>query len=370
MANYGPEDGSWQLWHEGPVLDRENVVLVHGFILPLAMRKRGCSRQFGALDSLLQTEARFNVWQFEYAASPWGTYETTAAYAARLGEALDRIGGITGNGTCSIVAYSMGGVVARQYIASGGKSRVDRLLTLATPHMGTLRFEPFSLKWADRIYPRVAAELRPDSRCLWNLNESTDSSIVPEFAALGGYSWGRTDGLVELGSASLVSCKPDGSMAEDFYFAAVKRSHLNINRIKKRNDEVFELIHAFLLDGVAGISSLRPPERPADYRVPSFLAFCLKESPRWRMVYPYVTVPNTGHRYAGIRVFSQGARTDDGACIFTVQLRPDDDGEARIYYGQGEYASVCIHRGQSTIVSEPIGPADTADSRVASAAAQ
>ena len=68
-----------------------------------------------------------------------------------------------------------------------------------------------------------------------------------------------------------------------------------------------------------------------------------------------VVVRNTGHRYPGYKVLSQGARTKDGAYIFTVQMQSDDDGEARVYYARGKYATVRVRRGQSTIVSEPIG---------------
>jgi pimeloyl-ACP methyl ester carboxylesterase len=358
MRNYGPEDGSWRLWHQGPVPDRENVVLVHGFRLPLASRRGRCNRQFGDLDALLQRgEPGCNAWQFEYAASPWGTYHRVSTYAARLADAVKTIGELTGNPTCSIVAYSMGGLVARHYIASGGGPTANKLLTLAAPHMGTLRFQPFSLdlKWADRAYPRVAAELRPDSRFLWRLNANVDSSCVDEFAAVGGYSWGRTDGLVELGSSGLVKCNPDGSVAESFYFAGVRRSHLNINRFRHEDDEVFRLVSAFLLGGTEGISDLRPSETPGDYGVPSFLTFSLNDNCRGRKVCPRVVVANGRRRYSPRRVMSQGARTESGARIYTVQLRPDDDGEVRVHYGQDEYAILQICRGQSTIVTRPIG---------------
>jgi hypothetical protein len=38
-----------------------------------------------------------------------------------------------------------------------------------------------------------------------------------------------------------------------------------------------------------------------------------------------------------------------------VQLRPEDDGEARIYYAPKEYATVRIQSGQSAVVAQPIG---------------
>jgi len=354
MLNYGPSDYSWRLWHKGPVFDRENVVLVHGFKLPGSAKRSTCDEQFTKLDDLLQTkEDQYNVWQFEYADNAGGTLGKAAKYASRLAKAIDRISELTGNSLCSIVAYSMGGLIARQYAAAGGKSRIAKLLTLATPHMGTLRFEPFNLKWPDKLIPRAGAELRTDSRFLWDLNTKVDSQVA-EFAAVGGHSRGHTDGLIEMSSTSLAKFNSDGTIFENLYFVAVNRSHLNINQIKDKGDEVFQLISSFLRGGVAGISGLRPAEKPENYNVHFFLTFALKENPRWRMIYPCVVMANTGHRYWGFRVFSQGAKTENGSQIFTVQLRPNEEGEARIYYARGKYVTAQVHKGQSTIVTEPL----------------
>lgn len=355
MSNYGPSDFNWELWHRGPLLDRENVVLVHGYRLPLAARRGRCDHQFSRLDELLQSESDgFNVWQFEYVASPWGTYDTVSTYATRLSKAIDRITALTGQSACSLVAYSMGGLIARQYLAAGGKSRVSKLLTLAVPNMGTVRFEPFSLSVSDRILPRAAAELRPDGRLLWDLNTRVDSSSVSDFAAIGGNAWGNSDGVVEVSSTSLARCGPDGSILETLYFAGVNRSHLGINRIKSDDDDVFLLINAFLKSGVRGISSLRSSERPGDYRVPYFLTFSLQTLSGKRSLNPTVIVSNTGRRYAGMRVLTQGAKTVEGATIFTLQLAPDEDGEADILCSREKCATVRLCSGQSTVITQPI----------------
>lgn len=355
MLNYGPRDFSWELWHKGPLFRKDDVVLVHGFRLPGSSRPGICDKQFKRLDDLLQRrEHQFNVWQFEYTNGLRGTPDTAATYASRLGEAIDRTSKLSGNNRCSIIAHSMGGIVARQYIAMGGKPRVQKLLTLATPHMGTLQYERFNLRETTRLLPRAAVELRPDSRVLWDLNTNVDASCVPEFVAVGGHSWRHSDGVIELASAGLVKSNPDGSVAENLFFTGVNRSHLNINHIGNENDTVFELILSFLHGGVAAISRLRPARRPRDYGVHFFLTFRLREKPRWRMIYPFVVVKNTGHRYWGFKVFSQEARTEDGSYIYTVPLHPQDDGEARIYCAPGRYTTVKVNGGQSTIVTEPM----------------
>ncbi|HXZ94919.1 MAG TPA: alpha/beta fold hydrolase, partial [Dehalococcoidia bacterium] len=360
MLNYGPSDYSWRLWHEGPVFDRENVVLVHGFKFPGSSKPTRCEDQFTNLDELLQTKGEhYNVWQFEYSDNVRGTLGKVATYASRLAKAVERISELTGNSLCSIVAYSMGGIIARHYVANGGKSRVTKLLTLATPHMGTLRFEPFNLRWPDKLIPQAGAELRPDSRFLWDLNTKADSHIS-EFAAVGGHSRGQTDGMIEMSSTSLATFNSDGTVFENLYFVAVNRSHLNINQIKDKCDEVFELVSSFLRGGVAGISGMRPAEKPENYNVHFFLTFALKNNVRRRMIYPCVIMVNTGHRYWGFRVFTQGAKTENGSQIFTVRLRPDEEGEARIYYARGKYVTARVHRGQSTVVTEPMDAAPAA----------
>ena len=54
MRNYGPAGYLWELWHEGPVRDRENIILVHGYRLPLSALPGRCDEQFGDLDRPLR----------------------------------------------------------------------------------------------------------------------------------------------------------------------------------------------------------------------------------------------------------------------------------------------------------------------------
>lgn len=68
----------------------------------------------------------------------------------------------------SIVAFSMGGIVSRQYLQHlGGAARCENLITIASPHHGT------KLAW---IYPsQGAAEMRPGSPFLKKLAHSQDN---------------------------------------------------------------------------------------------------------------------------------------------------------------------------------------------------
>lgn len=67
----------------------------------------------------------------------------------------------------SIVGFSMGGIVSRQYLQHlGGAARCENFITISSPHHGT------ALGWA---YPtQGAAQMRPDSPFLAELARSED----------------------------------------------------------------------------------------------------------------------------------------------------------------------------------------------------
>jgi triacylglycerol lipase len=67
----------------------------------------------------------------------------------------------------SIVGFSMGGIVSRQYLQHlGGAARCENFITISSPHHGT------ALGWA---YPTLgAAQMRPDSPFLAELKRSED----------------------------------------------------------------------------------------------------------------------------------------------------------------------------------------------------
>lgn len=67
----------------------------------------------------------------------------------------------------SIIGFSMGGVVSREYLQHlGGAARCKNLITIASPHHGTL------LAWA---YPTLGAEqMRPGSEFLARLERTQD----------------------------------------------------------------------------------------------------------------------------------------------------------------------------------------------------
>ncbi len=77
-------------------------------------------------------------------------------------------------GRIDLVCHSLGGLVARVYLQQlGGSRRVDRCVTLATPHRGT-----YNSYW---VWSRVGGELRPDSPLLTRLHSSRFESSGVRF---------------------------------------------------------------------------------------------------------------------------------------------------------------------------------------------
>lgn len=59
-------------------------------------------------------------------------------FAAELHEAVERIAAGCGHGKVVLVCHSMGGLAAREYLRIHGMGRVHRLVTIASPHHGTM----------------------------------------------------------------------------------------------------------------------------------------------------------------------------------------------------------------------------------------
>jgi pimeloyl-ACP methyl ester carboxylesterase len=84
-------------------------------------------------------------------------------------------------GRIDLVCHSLGGLVARAYLQQlGGGRRVDRCITLGTPHRGT-----YNAYW---VASRVGRELRPDSDLLARLEASRASAARVRFASIVGGS--------------------------------------------------------------------------------------------------------------------------------------------------------------------------------------
>jgi triacylglycerol lipase len=143
------------------VQSQRTVVLVHGY---LANR----STLF-PVAAVLKARGVKQVLSFNYSSSA-GVEQAALA----LREYLRRH---VRGGRIDLVCHSLGGLVARVYVQElGGARRVDRCVTLGTPHRGT-----YNSYW---LNSRVGSELRPDSALLSRLHGSRASASGVRFLSL------------------------------------------------------------------------------------------------------------------------------------------------------------------------------------------
>lgn len=169
------------------------VLLVHGIVdnrsifavLARALRRRG----FGVVHAV------------NFSVLTAFTGDVRAA-ARELGHHVERLCASTGADRVHIVGHSLGGLMARYYVQRlGGDARVDTLVTLGTPHRGSLvaHFLPPT---------RVPQQLHPGSDLLRELEEPAPGCRT-RFLAV----WSRQDQLIVPQSAARLE-HPDLQVTE------------------------------------------------------------------------------------------------------------------------------------------------------------
>ncbi len=138
---------------------RRPLLLVHGY---------GCSR---------------GVWwllrrRLEAAGHVVATISLTPPYTSigklvpQLNARIEEVCAATGSQQLTLIGHSMGGLVCRSYLARHGNGRIDRLITLATPHAGS--------ELARLGFGRNAREMEPDS--LWLRDMAGEKPGIPVFS--------------------------------------------------------------------------------------------------------------------------------------------------------------------------------------------
>ena len=141
--------------------EQRTVVLVHGYL--------GNRSSFYPLALYLKARGLGSLLSISYSAA--GGIERAAL---ELRESLRRR---VRGGRIDLVCHSLGGLVARVYLQElGGARRVDRCITLGTPHRGT-----YNSYW---LASRVGAELRPDSLVLRRLRKSRAKAAGVRFTSI------------------------------------------------------------------------------------------------------------------------------------------------------------------------------------------
>ncbi|HKC50597.1 MAG TPA: alpha/beta fold hydrolase [Myxococcota bacterium] len=156
-----PFGASSSQWRSPRLRAQRTVVLVHGYL-------SNRSAMF-PLAAYLRVRGFDQVLSFNYPST-----QGVERGARELREFLRRR---VRGGRIDLVCHSLGGLVARAYLQElGGARRVDRCITLGTPHSGT-----YNAYW---LTSRVGAELRPDSRVLARLRKSRAAAARVRFTSI------------------------------------------------------------------------------------------------------------------------------------------------------------------------------------------
>ena len=103
---------------------KQPILLVHGY---------GCSRGVWWLLRRRLEAAGHTVASVSLAPP----YISLGRLEPLLNQRIEEVCAATGSRQVTLICHSMGGLIARCYLARHGRDRVARLITLATPHMGS-----------------------------------------------------------------------------------------------------------------------------------------------------------------------------------------------------------------------------------------
>jgi triacylglycerol esterase/lipase EstA (alpha/beta hydrolase family) len=100
-------------------------------------------------------------------------------FADQLAAKIDAVLTATAAQRVALVGHSMGGLVARAYLRRYGAQRIASVMTLGTPHHGSIH------AW---LFPGIAlAQLRPGNAWLAELNRNEGETLPVRFVSL--WSW-------------------------------------------------------------------------------------------------------------------------------------------------------------------------------------
>lgn len=140
------------------------ILLVHGY---------GCSRGIWWLLRRRLEAAGHTV----ASVSLIPPYTSLGKLVPQLNQRIEEVCSITGSKQVTLIAHSMGGLICRSYLARHGSDRVDRLLTLATPHQGSA---------LARIgIGKNAREMQPGS--LWLRDMASEAVTIPFISLRNAY---------------------------------------------------------------------------------------------------------------------------------------------------------------------------------------
>ncbi|HEY2862355.1 MAG TPA: alpha/beta fold hydrolase [Casimicrobiaceae bacterium] len=172
----------WLIVDPVPRHARQPLLLIHGVAVNdgvwFAMRRDLARRGLGPVYTINYGPPLANIEHF----------------AGQLETRIDAICAANGAPQVALVAHSMGGLVARAYLRRFGAARVARLVTIGTPHHGSV------LAWT--FIGRCLTQMRPGNPWLAALNR-TEGEVAPvPIMSI----WSRHDSMVAPQSSAELGC--------------------------------------------------------------------------------------------------------------------------------------------------------------------
>jgi triacylglycerol esterase/lipase EstA (alpha/beta hydrolase family) len=188
------------------------VVLIHGY-----GGNRSCLLP---LEGVLRTAGFDRVFPFSYPGDESSIDDLAGALKAYIGEVRAACG--AENQSLDLVAYSLGGLVARVFLQElGGAAWVDQCLTLGTPHYGT-----YSSFWAPTP---IGRQMRPDSEFMARLNDPARRAPGVRYLSL----WAERD-LMVLPRENAVYREGDGQRINRVGHLGILTSPLAFGQVIRR----------------------------------------------------------------------------------------------------------------------------------------
>lgn len=117
-------------------------------------------------------------------------YADIDAYAARVDERIAQVLALTGADRVILVCHSMGGLVARAYLRKFGGARIAKVITLGTPHHGTVHAKTGAGRNGRQMEPDNVwlAELARGEAGTWpcpfvSIYSHDDNIVAPQLSA-------------------------------------------------------------------------------------------------------------------------------------------------------------------------------------------
>jgi pimeloyl-ACP methyl ester carboxylesterase len=129
---------------------------------------------------------------------PYGDIEH---FAEQLGAKIESVCAVTDAARVLLVCHSMGGLVARTYVRQRGSARIERIITIGTPHHGSM--------FATMLLGRCLAQMRPGNLWLAALNRDETKPFPVPITSI----WSRHDSLVAPQASAELACAKDISLA-------------------------------------------------------------------------------------------------------------------------------------------------------------